>query len=66
MGEKNWYKGHMSAYKFGQFIGNFDLETYAASKEEAKSNFAYQVKRKLNMLPGAKIELEGRITIKNI
>lgn len=61
MDNKVTYYGHMSAYKFGSFIGNFDLETMATSEAEAKKNFTYQVKSRLGLLPNSKIDLEGKI-----
>lgn len=39
--------------------------TYAASEKKARSNLAYQFKKKNNRIPGAKITLPGKIVIVN-
>ena len=36
-------------------------ETLAESKSKAKSNLAYQYKKKYNLSPGAKVTLPGKV-----
>lgn len=39
--------------------------TYAASEKKARSNLAYQFKKKNNRIAGAKITLPGKIVVTN-
>lgn len=50
--------------EFGTCISNrWRGTTYAVSEKKAKSNLAYQFKKKNNRVPGAKITLPGEVTI---
>lgn len=58
--QKYTYRGPVLS--FGKLISNqWEAETFASSKAKAKSNFAYQYKKKAKILPGSKIELPGKI-----
>lgn len=51
--------------EFDSLIMNkFEAETVASSEKKARSNFAYQFKKKYNRSANAKISLPGKITIK--
>ena len=50
------YKG--PAFRFGRFIGNFDIVTEAVSLQKAKSNISYRIKKSLDLDKSAKIELD--------
>jgi hypothetical protein len=39
--------------------------TYATSKAKARTNLTYQVKQQMHYIPGAKIELPGKIKIED-
>lgn len=42
-------------------VRNWKGSTYASSEKKARSNLAYQFKKKNNKLPNANITLPGRI-----
>jgi len=42
---------------------NWEASTYAANEKKARSNLAYQYKKKNNLMPSAKIILPGEITM---
>lgn len=50
--------------KFGKWIGNWTGETSAVSEKKAKSNLIYQYKTKYGLLPSAKIDLPGKVRLK--
>ena len=51
--------------EFDSLIMNkFEAETVASSEKKARSNFAYQFKKKYNRSANAKISLPGKIIIK--
>ena len=51
--------------EFGKVImENWTGSTYADSEKEARRNLSYQFKKKYNKLPNAKIELKGKLVIK--
>ena len=39
--------------------------TYAASEQKARSNFAYQFKKKTNRIPSTRITLPGKVVTVN-
>lgn len=48
--------------EFGTCIANcWKASTYAASENKARSNLAYQFKKKNNKMPNAKITLPGKL-----
>lgn len=59
----------MNQYEYDGPVMEFDTcvahhwkaSTYAASENKARSNLAYQFKKRNNRLPDAKITLPGRI-----
>ena len=61
MGYKYQYDGPVMV--FGTYRGTFKGETFASSDARAKSNIAYQVKRKMKIAANAKVELPGKLKI---
>lgn len=58
----NLYSYSGPVTEFGRCIDNhWSGSTYAPSAKKAKSNLAYQYKKKHNKLPAAKIDLPGEI-----
>ena len=56
------YSGAVTS--FGNIIVQYwYATTYADSAEKARSNLAYRFKKENNKLPGAKIELPGKINL---
>ena len=50
--------------EFGTCTSNrWQGTTYAVSERKARSNLVYQIKKKNNRVPGAKITLPGEVTI---
>ena len=43
---------------------NWTGSTHADSEMEARRNLSYQFKKKYNKMPNAKIELKGKLVIK--
>lgn len=49
---------------FNNCIENhFKAETYAASEQKARSNMAYQFKKKNNRVGASRISLPGKVTL---
>lgn len=47
---------------FGTVVeNNYTATTYASSEKKAKSNIAFQFKKSTGKLPGAKVELPGKL-----
>ncbi|GHV42263.1 hypothetical protein FACS189490_10850 [Clostridia bacterium] len=44
---------------------SWKASTYAISERKAKSNLAYQYKKKNNKIPSAKISLPGKLSLVN-
>ena len=48
---------------FGKLVTDrWEGQTYAQSEKKARSNLAYQYKKRTNRVAGAKITLPGKIT----
>ena len=60
----NIYTYDGPAYKCGNYIEDVKLETFAISKEKAKSNFEYQIKKRLKLIPNTKITIDENKIIK--
>lgn len=59
--QKYHYKGPV--FEFGNCLtSDWEGSTYAESEAKARSNLAYQFKKKFNRVPGSKIRLTGKIT----
>ena len=64
MSEKHLYSYTGPVTSFGKVISNkWNAQTYAVSSKKAKSNLEYRFKSENNRLPGAKIELPGKIIL---
>ena len=50
------YKGPVS--RFGQFVGEMEVETQAYDKNEAIRNIVYKIKQKLGLEPKSRIEID--------
>ena len=50
------YRG--PAYKFGNYLENVSLHTFAVSLKKAKSNFEYQIKNRLGLTADTKISID--------
>lgn len=60
----NQYTYEGPVMEFGACLTNRWIgSTYAASEKKARSNLAYQFKKKNNRIPGARISLPGKINI---
>lgn len=47
---------------FGRCVANhWKASTFAVSERKARTNLAYQFKKKNNALPSAKVELPGKV-----
>ena len=58
------YEGPITV--FGTCVSNhWKGETTADSEAKAKSNLAYQFKTKAKLVPSAKVELPGKVTLIN-
>lgn len=56
------YKGPVM--KYGTCVENsWEASTYAVSEQKARSNLAYQYKKKNGFIPSVKITLPGEIVI---
>lgn len=56
------YEGPVFKFDF-LVVRNFKTETMAPTIAKARSNFKHQVKKLLGLMPNARVELPGRITI---
>jgi len=66
--DKQLFKFKGEGYLFGpggNLLGKFIGETWAVNANKAKTNFEFQAKKKLNLLPTSKINFKGTITKKN-
>ena len=64
MSEYHIYQYDGPVMKFGKCINKrFKGETMALTESKAKTNLAYQFKKKYNMAPEEKITLPGKITL---
>lgn len=62
----NQYVYNGPVMEFGKCIANnWAGVTYAASERKAKSNLAYQFKKKYNRVPATKITLPGELMVIN-
>lgn len=59
----NKYAYNGPVMMFGKCVTNWKGETMAESEKKAKSNLIYQYKKKNNLVPSAKINLPGELTL---
>ena len=64
MNKKHYYSYTGPVYIFDRMVTpDCPCTTYAVSEGRAKANFEYQIKRKLGLIPSAKIRLAGKIIL---
>ena len=62
MKNKYTYSGPVTSFD-RVLMDRWKATTYAVSEAKARSNFAYQYKTANKLLPGAKVELPGKIEL---
>lgn len=57
------YKYSGPVMEFDRCVFNkYEARTYAASEAKAKSNIAFQFKKKFGMMPNTRVTLPGKLT----
>lgn len=59
----NKYTYNGPVMMFGRWVANWKGETMADSEKKAKSNLIYQYKKKNKLVPSAKVNLPGELTL---
>lgn len=64
MNKKHLYSYNGPIYIFDKMIApDWSSQTYAVSEGRAKSNFEYQAKQNLGLLPTSKVRLPGKVVL---
>lgn len=62
--KRHLYSYNGPIYIFDRMIApEWSLQTYAVSEGQAKSNFEYQTKMKLGLLPNSKVRLPSKVVL---